>query len=119
MASNTLVGIVDFNRAARDTYAALLYIELGLRVVVAATVPELIAKLQSTIPDMLIVGGDHPSLKGGLGAVEALNARFPAVPLIAIGRHYPTLGADEVLDEPVDAAELVGLARSLLRRMPA
>lgn len=116
MPSNILVGIVDFSRTARDTYAALLQIELGLRVIGAASVTDLFEKLQSTSPDLLIVGDDHPAAKGGLGAVEALNARFPGVPLIAIGRHYPSLGADEVLDEPVDATELIGLAGSLLSK---
>ena len=66
------------------------------------------------MPDLLMVGEDHPEPEGGIGAVEALNASFPSVPLIAIGRHYPSLGADSVLESPVDAMELIAIARSLL-----
>jgi len=114
MAAHLLVAILDSSHAARDTYAALLHIELGLAFVTAASVSGLLDQLQHRVPDLLVVGEDHPDPAGSLGAVEALNACFPSIPLIAIGRHYPSLGAEAVMDTPVDAIELIGVARSLL-----
>ncbi len=119
MASNILVGIVDFNRMARDTYAALLQIELGLRIIDASSGTQLLERLEGETPDLLLVGPCRTPIGDSLGAIETLNARFPRAPVIAIGRHYPTLGADGVIDEPVDAAELVGMAWSLLPKMLA
>jgi hypothetical protein len=114
VAATLLVAILDSVQVARDTYAAVLHIELGLDFVAAASVSDLLAGLRQRIPNLLVVGEDHPEPQGGLGAIEALNASFPSVPLIAIGRHYPSLGADSVLESPVDAVELIALARSLL-----
>jgi len=114
MAAPFLVAILDAVHATRDTYAVILHIELGLDFVAAASVSGLLAHLQHRVPDLLVVGEDHPEPEGGLGAIEALNAHFPRVPLIAVGRHYPSLGADSVIEAPVDAMELIGLARSLL-----
>ena len=114
MAAHLLVAILDSSHVARDTYAALLHIELGLTFVAAGSVSDLLEQLQQQVPNLLVVGEDHPKPEGSLGAVETLNARFPTIPLIAIGRHYPSLGAEAVMDTPVDAIELIGLARSLL-----
>lgn len=112
--TDPIVAFVESSREARDTYAALLYIELGLTIAAASSVEELLVVLNGRTPNLLIVGNDQTEEGGAIGAIASLDGLFPGVPLIAIGRHRPSLGAEAIVDQPLDAVELLALVKLLL-----
>jgi DNA-binding response OmpR family regulator len=118
-----------------DDEAVLRMIELllaakGYRVLVARTGREALARVRETMPDLVILDGMLPEVHGfEICRQLKTSERFRHIPVVMVSAVHTgwrfaadvkqTYGADDYIEKPFDAAELLRTVETLLNRAPA
>ena len=114
--------LVDDESAITDNLAPFLE-RTGFRVSVATNGESALQKIRETLPDIVVMDVMMPKMNGrqALRTLRKANNWLPVILLTQIGEATERVmaldeGADDYLNKPFDAQELVARVRAVLRR---